>query len=145
MTDASFRILATDLSILATRLTRWLRAADAAPALSGPEASAMAVIIHSGGITPSRLAHYEQVQRPTITRTIDSLVDRGLVRRIPDPNDRRGTIINATASGRDLWDAGQARRIEPLIERVSALTNAERRQLEKALPLLEALVNSPAD
>ncbi len=145
MTDASSRILATDLSILATRLTRWLRAADDAPSLSGPEASAMAVIIHSGGIAPSRLAQYEQVQRPTITRTIDGLVDRGLVRRNPDPNDRRGTIIDATASGRDMWDAGQARRIEPLAERVSALASVERRQLEKALPLLEALINPPVE
>lgn len=145
MTDAASRVLATSLSVLATRLTRWLRAADQAPSLSGPEASAMAVVIHSAGITPSRLARYEQVRRPTITRTIDSLVDRGLVRRDPDPKDRRGTIIHATAAGREMWEAGQARRIEPLAEGIETLTTADRRQLEKALLLLEKLINSPAE
>lgn len=141
MTDPKSRVLATDLSVLATRLTRWLRAADDAPSLSGPEASAMAVVIHSNGITPSRLAQYEQVRRPTITRTIDSLVNRDFVQRDPDPTDRRGTIIQATAAGREMWNAGQARRIEPLAERVSALNMVERRQLEQALLLLEKLVN----
>lgn len=145
MTDAASRVLATDLSVLATRLTRWLRAADEAPLLSGPEASAMAVVIHSGGITPSRLARYEQVRRPTITRTIDSLVDRGLVCRNPDPKDRRGTIIYATPAGRKMWEAGQARRIEPLAERIETLTMVDRRQLEKALLLLETLINPPAE
>ena len=145
MTDASSRVLGTDLSVLATRLTRWLRAADEAPSLSGPEASAMAVVIHSGGITPSRLAQYEQVRRPTITRTIDILVDRGFVRRVSDPKDRRGTIINATPSGREMWDAGQARRIEPLAERIATLTTVDRRQLEKSLHLLERLINPPAE
>jgi len=40
-----------------------------------------------------------------------------------------------------MWNAGQARKIEPLAERVSALNMVERRQLEQALLLLEKLVN----
>ena len=145
MSDAPSRVLATDLSVLATRLTRWLRATDEAPSLSGPEASAMAVVIHSSGITPSRLARYEQVRRPTITRTIDLLVERGFVRRDPDPTDRRGTIVHATPAGREMWEAGQARRIEPLAIRIGALDIHDRRQLELVLPVLETLFNPPEE
>jgi DNA-binding MarR family transcriptional regulator len=130
------RFLATDLSIMAMRLIRWLRAADDAPALSGPEASAMAVIVHSGGIAPSALAELEQVRRPTITRTVDGLVERGLVRRDPHPSDKRGSVLVATESGQELWLTGQLRKVAPLAARISALSPAERQQLTDFMPLL---------
>lgn len=35
----------------------------------------------------------------TVSRQIRSLVDRGLVERRPDPEDRRGTLLSATDAG----------------------------------------------
>jgi DNA-binding MarR family transcriptional regulator len=142
MTDKS-KNPAIDLSIFAARLVRWLRAADAAPQLSGAEASAMAVIVHSGGISPSALAQLEQVRRPTITKLVDGLVLRGLVRRDRHPQDLRGSIIVATDAGRSVWDAGQVRRVAPLIARVNALSLQERSQLEDLMPLLDGLTRPP--
>lgn len=132
--------VANELTIVAVRMIRWLRAADEASALSGPEASAMAVIVHSGGINPSALAALEQVRRPTITRTVDGLVARGLVRRAPDPADGRGSIVSVTKEGLFLWQTGQARRIAPLADKISALSNSEAQQLEQVLPLLQRLI-----
>ncbi len=39
---------------------------------------------------------------PNITRLIDALVDRGLVGRLPDPDDRRSWLVSLTPSGRQL-------------------------------------------
>jgi DNA-binding MarR family transcriptional regulator len=39
---------------------------------------------------------------PNITRLIDALVDRGLVARLPDPDDRRSWLVSLTQSGRQL-------------------------------------------
>lgn len=136
-------VLASDLSIMAVRLIRWLRAADELPALSGPQASAMAVIIYSDGITPSALADLEQVRRPTITRVVDELVARRLVRRGPHPTDKRGSVLTATDEGLALWEAGQLRKIAPLTDRIRELAPEERRQLEQVIPLLKRVMEPP--
>lgn len=135
--------LATELSIMAVRLIRWLRAADETPALTGQEASAMAVIIYSGGISPSALADLEQVKRPTITQVVNGLIAKRLVRRDPHPTDGRGSIIVATELGFKTWRTGQARKTAPLADRIRALSPSERRMFEAAMPLLERLSTPP--
>lgn len=143
MGDDKPESLAADLTVMAVRLVRWLRAADPSPALSGPEASAMAVIVYSEGITPSRLAELEQVKRPTITKLIDGLVQRGLVQRLKNPDDKRSSIMVATHKGHEVWEAGQLRRIAPLADRIETLPPEERRQLEAAMPLLAKVTEPP--
>ncbi|MDB5671680.1 MAG: MarR family transcriptional regulator [Alphaproteobacteria bacterium] len=143
MHDDKAQSLANELSIMAVRLVRWLRAVDEAPALSGPEASAMAVIVHSGRITPSALAALEQVRRPTITRVVDGLVERRLVRRERHPDDMRASLIVATEDGLALWLAGQVRRAAPLAARIAGLEPEERHQLASVLPLLGRLAAPP--
>lgn len=136
--------IANELAIMAVRLIRWLRAADEASALSGPLTSAMAVVVHSDGIAPSALAELEQVRRPTITKLVDELVSRGLVRREPHPTDKRGSIIVATSEGLALWRTGQLRATAPLAARIEALGPEERRQLEDILPLLSRVMEPPS-
>ena len=137
--------LANELSIMAVRLIRWLRAADEASALTGPLTSAMAVIVHSGGIAPSALAELEQVRRPTITRVVDELVARRLVRRDQHPTDKRSSTIVATNEGLSLWQTGQLRATAPLAARIEALGPNERRQLEDVVPLLARLMEPPSE
>lgn len=138
-------LLANELSIMAVRLIRWLRAADDGAVLTGPQASAMAVIVHSGGISPSVLADLEQVRRPSITRVVDELVKLGLVKREAHSTDKRGSILLATAEGLALWQSGQLRATEPLATRIRMLSPKERRQLELAMPLLAHMMEPPAD
>jgi DNA-binding MarR family transcriptional regulator len=145
MSDDKPESLAADLTVMAVRLVRWLRAADPSPALSGPEASAMAVIVYSEGITPSRLAELEQVKRPTITKLIDGLVERGLVQRLGNPDDKRSSIMVATRKGREVWEAGQLRRVAPLADRIESLSPDERFQFEAAMPLLAKLTEPPQE
>lgn len=103
----------------------------------------MAVIVHSSGITPSSLADLEQVRRPTITRVVNGLVERGLVRRNPHPDDKRASIIVATENGSTAWLDGQLRIVAPLAERIAGLDDSERAQLEAILPLLDNLTATP--
>ncbi|MDO8297157.1 MAG: MarR family transcriptional regulator [Caulobacter sp.] len=115
--------LADRLTLASMRLTRWLRAVDAAAQLSGPQASAISVVVHSGRIRMSDLARLEEVSRPTITRLAGELQARGLVERQADPDDGRVVWLAPTPEGRRLLAEGQSRRIAPLtaaIERLSA-------------------------
>ena len=145
MTESNAQSLANEFSIMAVRLVRWLRAADPSPALSGPEASAMAVIVYTGGATPSRLAELEQVRRPTISRVLEGLENRGFVRRDVDPDDKRSSIISPTRQGMELWQAGQLRRVAPLAKRIAALDADERQQLVAIMPLLSKLTDPYLD
>ena len=58
-----------------------------------------------------------------ITSRIDRLERRGLVRRLDDPDDRRGVIIELTDDGREVVD-----------EAVAALAISDRQLLERLDP-----------
>ena len=43
-----------------------------------------------------------------VTSRLDRLEHRGFVRRLPDPDDRRGVIVELTDEGREVVDAAVA-------------------------------------
>lgn len=136
-------VTAIDLTVAAVRLIRWLRAIDPAPAFTPAQASALSVIIHSGGITPSQLAEHEGVRRPTISRLIEELETQGHIQRARHDEDQRSSVLTVTPSGLGLWLVGQDRRARPLAARIAALPAADRRTLERAVALLMALPEQP--
>ena len=58
-----------------------------------------------------------------VTSRIDRLERRGLVRRLPDPDDRRGVIVELTDKGLEVVDAA-----------VAALAKSDRELLERLAP-----------
>ena len=134
---------AINLTVAAVRLTRWLRLSDERPQLTPAQASAMAVIIHSGGVTPSQLAEYEQVSRPTISRVIEELERLGAIARCAHPEDQRSTVLNVTPLGRQIWERGQERRARPLAARIAELSPGEWSRVEEMIDLMMALPDLP--
>src|SRR5580765_7128414 len=59
-------------------------------------------------LSPTRLARGLMMSSAGVTSRIDRLERRGFVRRLPDPNDRRGVIIELTDAGLDIVDAAVA-------------------------------------
>jgi DNA-binding MarR family transcriptional regulator len=86
-----------------------------------------------GPMTAGELARLLSHNPGAMTRLLDKLEQRDLVRRVHDPDDRRVLRIELTASGRTLW-----KRINACGERVAerALdhsTEKERAQLQSLL------------
>ena len=135
--QAPVRAIADRLHSAAIHLLRRLRVEDRALGLSGPRASALSVIVFRGPITMSALAEAEQVRRPTITRLVDGLERRGLVRRVNDPADGRVQLVAATSAGKRLLQKGRARRVERLMQGVMQLSEEEQRVLARAADLME--------
>jgi DNA-binding MarR family transcriptional regulator len=79
------------------------------------------------------------VSTGAMTNRLDALERSGLLTRLRDPHDRRGTLLELTQAGRDRLDeyidtgAGRER------ELLAALSAAEKRQLNR---LLQKLVES---
>jgi len=131
------RTVADRLHSAAIHLLRRLRVEDKAIGLTGPRASALSVIVFRGPIAMGALAEAEQVRRPTITRLVDGLERRGLVRRVNDPADGRVQLVAATAAGKRLLQKGRARRVERLTQGVVRLSVDDQRVLARAADLME--------
>src|SRR5947209_9142875 len=72
-------------------------------------------------LSPTALFRSMMVTSGTMTNRIDRLAEKGLVRRITDPEDRRGILVELTDQGRELIDvaliahvANEARLLQPL-------------------------------
>jgi DNA-binding MarR family transcriptional regulator len=55
-----------------------------------------------GSMSPSELGERLIVTRATVTGVVDSLERRGYVSRSPNPKDRRGIIVELTATGLEI-------------------------------------------
>lgn len=133
------RDLADQLVLASIRLVRRLRALDPRPALTRAESSALAVLCQAGESSLGELATHEGVKPPSMTRTVQQLESKGLVRRRQDRIDARAIRLSATAKGRKSFEAGHQRVLEPLVARIGALGEADLRALEAALPVIVRL------
>jgi DNA-binding MarR family transcriptional regulator len=84
-------------------------------------------------LTPGELARIEELSTGAMTNRLDRLEEDGLVRRLPDPEDRRAIQVELTDKGRKTWEkavAAQARK-EAVV--AAALDEREQEQLTKLL------------
>jgi DNA-binding MarR family transcriptional regulator len=79
-----------------------------------------------------------------VTSRIDRLERRGFVRRLADPDDRRGVIIELTDEGREVVDAAVAAIAISDRQLLERLDPREVEQLEGLLRKLLALLEPPA-
>jgi len=107
--------------------------------LTAPRASALSVLVFRGPVTMSALADAEQVRRPTMTRLVDGLERRGLVRRVSHAEDGRVQLVEATAAGKRLLQQGRARRVERLMQGIAHLPAEDQQILARAAGLMEGL------
>jgi DNA-binding MarR family transcriptional regulator len=131
--------LAGHLRLVIARAARRLRqeaGADLSPALS----AALATVERHGPLTPSELAVRERIQRPTVTRILARLEEAGLVTRTADPQDRRSSLVAATAAGRALMEESRTRKTAFLARRLEGLDPADRATLERAATILESIL-----
>ncbi|HEV7640925.1 MAG TPA: MarR family transcriptional regulator [Gaiellaceae bacterium] len=83
--------------------------------------------------SPGDLASDLELSSGAMTSRLDRLEEAGLVRRLPDPDDRRGVVVELTDKGREAWDLAanvQGRR-EAFFART--LTKPEQKQLNTLL------------
>ncbi len=131
--------LAARLRLGVTRLARRLRQ-EGDPGVTPSLLSALASIERRGRVTVGELCAIEQVQPPTMTRLVASLVDAGLVRRETDASDLRIAWLSCTVEGTRLLARTRRRKEEFLARRLRALGQDDLRLLERAAPVLERLV-----
>lgn len=121
---------------LAKYLERALQETFAEFDLNLGEFDVLATLRRSGQpyqLSPTELFNMLMVTSGTMTHRIDRLEQAELVRRIPDPNDRRGTLILLTEKGLHLIDAAVTAHVANEHRLLGHLKAAERQSLAELL------------
>jgi DNA-binding MarR family transcriptional regulator len=84
-------------------------------------------------LTPTELARQRMMTSGGMTPVIDRLEREGLVQRLPNPADRRGSLVELTRAGRRKVDAAMARHADAEHRLVEHLDPREREQLAALL------------
>ncbi|GGC05637.1 MarR family winged helix-turn-helix transcriptional regulator [Cellulomonas carbonis] len=131
--------LATELRVVLTRSVRRLRWERSSDRITDGQYSVLAALSNVGPMTPGALAEREHVQPPPMTRTVNHLVEAGLVRRDPHPTDGRQVLVSITPAGEAEVRETRRRRTEWLARRLAELTPAERETLAQATTILRRI------
>lgn len=78
------------------------------------------------------LAQHLKISPATVSELVDALVDEGLVRRDPDPEDRRAVVLELTAEGRRQRQRYEKAAATELTRVLAVLTPAQQRRLAAA-------------
>jgi DNA-binding MarR family transcriptional regulator len=133
------------VSRLARHLDRARRAAFAAHQLETWEFDVLSALRRQGApyqLSPGALLRATLVTSGTMTNRIDRLASAGLVRRHPDPLDKRGVLVTLTASGRSVADAALADLLQRERRLLTGLDSAQQRELAGLLRVILAPFDS---
>jgi DNA-binding MarR family transcriptional regulator len=136
--------LAARLRMTLGRLNRRVRQ-HGPQTLSSSQASTLASVDALGPVRLGDLAAHEGVTAPTQSRLVASLEHQGLLRRMPDSDDRRATLLAITAQGRRQLEQLRGERSAFLVGQLGTLSAEQRAALVGALDALEALAETPSD
>ena len=100
----------------------------------------LGTVLRHERVTVSQIAEYEHVAPPSASKIVAALERHGLVERSTDPNDRRVTLISATAAGLTYADEVRAASRTWLAGQLDQLDIVDLRAIEQALPALERLL-----
>ncbi len=134
LNDQQLIRMATDLRLACMRISRRVRFESSHDV--APHQFSVLCRLEETPRTPGELADIERVAKPSMTRTVGALVERGLVRRQPDPTDGRQVILSITDDGRRSVRAIRRRRDAWMASRVVALTREDQDVLVRATAIL---------
>ena len=107
--------------------------------LSIAQFRALAYINNNDGVSLSSLAAHIGISLPSMSKSIDGLVGRGLVLRSPHREDRRRICLQLTAAGKDELKAAYSHTETFLVEKISGLVKQDLDTLQQSMRILGRL------
>jgi len=138
--EETVAVLRGAVMVLARRL-RYQQAGE--DELSATEMAVLGRVGRCGPMTPGQLARAEHVQPPSMTKVIESLEGRGLLRRDRHPTDGRQYMVSRTEAGEEFVAASKQMRTVWLASHLAGLSAADRRAILAAAPALSRLAEQP--
>jgi len=101
---------------------------------------AIMVIGKAESITPTALSKFMNMEKGSLTTLIDSLENKGFVRRLNDPNDRRKTLLSLTSKGIDQMKATEEQSQQIFAKMTAILSESEKDEMHISLKSLVKLL-----
>ena len=95
--------------------------------------------------SPGELSKHSEVSSGAMTARLDRLEERDFIRRLPDPDDRRGVLVELTESGLEAYFAAVDAQAAKEQAVAHALTKQERAELNGLLRKLILGFEQPGD
>ena len=131
-----------DLRLAILRLARRTRAERAGEDVTDGQLSVLFVLWKEGAQTLGSLAERERVTPPSMNRTVNALVEAGLVTRDSSPDDGRKVLIQSTEAGLEIAKETKRRRVAWFARQLATLTPDQRAIIDAATPILRELADS---
>lgn len=94
---------------------------------------ALGVVARHGTLRLGDLAEHLRIAPRSTTEVVDALEHRGLVERLPDPDDRRATLVQLTEHGQEVVAAIRTARSEQTDAFFATLSPTDRDRLRAIL------------
>jgi DNA-binding MarR family transcriptional regulator len=133
---------AFDLRLALARIVRRLRQSHEPGELTLSEVSVLSRLDRDGPATPGALANGERVRPQAMGNTLAALEQRGLVVRMPDPEDGRRVSMSASEAGRRLLLDRRSASTRRVTRALAGFSPDEQRRLIEVIPLLDRLADS---
>ncbi len=89
-----------------------------------------------GSMRISALSEHLHIAPRSGTEVVDALEERGLVRRSPDPDDRRATLVTLSTQGEEVAEAVRKARAADAEQFFDRLSAADRSELARIIGVL---------
>lgn len=133
--------LASELRVACQHISRRVRF-DNCHEIPPHHFSVLAKLCMGQAETAGELARIEEVSAPSMTRTVNGLVDAGLVARNPDPNDGRRHLLSVTPAGDAMIQRTRASRDDWMVRRLQDLSPADLQTLRAATDILQKVIHA---
>jgi DNA-binding MarR family transcriptional regulator len=124
------------------RLARQFNETSTGADLTPTQYSVLALVRINGPLGLAELTELEGLNPTMLSRIVKVLDERGLIRRLPDPNDMRAARVEVTPAGEQVHDQVRGQRTQVLSEWLERLPPETAGLLLAAVPALEALAEA---
>jgi DNA-binding MarR family transcriptional regulator len=102
-------------------------------------------LFHGGMSGVSEIGEQMGITNAAASQTVDRLVEKGLIQRTEDPNDRRAKCLELTIQGRALIDKGVNMRSKWIENLADDLSVEQQKMITAALTLLTEVARRTMD
>ncbi len=110
-----------------------------AAGLTSPQADVLFALGNTEGLTFREIGEKTLITKGTLTGVIDRLENKRLVQRVPNPNDKRCTLVQLTRTGTQVFQEHFPRHIAYLKTRFDQLTHSDQRRATRFLHKIKAV------
>lgn len=110
--------------------------------LTYSQASVLALLLNQQPLRLTDLATALHVRPPSITELVSRMEQLGWVQKSSMAHDRRGIEVTLTEKGRVLIQALERKQLAMLSQRIALLSDEEKEDIERALPILDQLFHT---